>query len=239
MMRQVVLLESGRRRSRPTPAAGVVSVVLHGGLILLAVVATAEGSRGVRDPQAESRIHFARPLPTRQAAPVSQRSPARRQTADAQAVPRLNPSPVPSFQIPDVLPVVDAPLFDPSVQAELRELAESGSATGVSGLSSGAPDGAYTRHEVEEPAATVPGLTGPRYPESLQRARVEGRVRVRFVVGVDGRADGAPVILFATRSEFAASVREFLARARYRPARIGGKAVPQLVEQEFIFELRT
>ena len=42
--------------------------------------------------------------------------------------------------------------------------------------------------------------------------------------------------LFATRSEFAASVREFLARAR---ARIGGQAVPQLVEQEFVFELRT
>lgn len=237
-MRQVVLLESGRRRSRPTPTAGVVSVGLHGGLILLAVVATAEGSRGIRDPQAEPRIHFAPSAPTRQAAPVSKQSPARMQTADARAVPRLDLSAAPSFQIPDVLPVVDAPL-DPSVQAELRELAEGGSAIGVSALSSGVPDGAYARHEVEEPAATVPGITGPRYPESLQRALVEGRVRVRFVVGVDGRADEAPVILFATRPEFAASVREFLACARYRPARIGGSAVPQLVEQEFVFELRT
>lgn len=235
-MREVVLLESRHRRP-PSPTAALVSAALHGGLILLAVVATAEGSRALRDPLSEPRIHFASPRPVQPAGtPAPERSSARRPAADAVRSPRLIPSVVPSLQVPDVLPRTDEPLFDPGIQAELREVTRRNAGIG-GGLSSGAAV-PYRRHEVDQPAASIPGQPGPRYPEALLRGRVEGRVRVRFVVGTDGRADGVPEILFATRPEFAESVRAWLAKARYRPASISGIPVSQLVEQEFVFELR-
>ncbi|HUF66753.1 MAG TPA: energy transducer TonB [Gemmatimonadaceae bacterium] len=123
----------------------------------------------------------------------------------------------------------------------IRELGErltvGPTASGDPGLASPLSGGAYSRDQVEEPAAFLADQPGPRYPELLLHERATGRVRARFVVGVAGRADGSPEIVFATRQEFASSVRAFLARARYRPALIGGKPVPQLVEQEFVFEL--
>lgn len=233
-MRGVVLLES--RRSRST-AAPVVSVMLHGGVILLAVTATADGFRPVREPLVESRIHYARPQPAQpRGALVPDRSQSRFRSADASLVPRSPASPT-QFQIPDVLPPADASLFDPSVTAELKALA-SGDAGIGEGLTSGISDSPYRVEEVDVPAAAISGQRGPRYPGSLLNARVEGRVRVRFVVDAGGRAEGVPEILSATRPEFTESVRAYLAAARYRPASVRGVRVAQIVEQEFVFTLR-
>lgn len=240
-MRELVLLESGRRQSRPTPAAGIVSIGIHGGLAMLAVIATAQSSSGSRDPSSETRVHYAAPAPA-PARPVQQRSvpdPPRPQSRFAVPLPGMPQHPTVSPQIPDVIPPLGESLFDPSVIRELGEGLTAGPATsGDPGLASPPSGGAYSRAQVEEPAAFLPDQAGPRYPEPLLHERATGRVRARFVVGAAGRVDGTPEIVFATHSEFASAVLVFLARARYRPARIGGKPVPQLVEQEFAFELK-
>lgn len=236
-MRELVLLESGRRQFRPTPVAGIVSIGLHGGLAVLAVIATAQPPWASRDSTSETRVHFAAPAPTSTAPPHTAPEPSRSQKRPVVALPGVQHLTV-SPQIPDLLPQSGASLSDPSAIAELGEfLAVGPTASGYSGLASPAPGGAYSRDQVEEPAAFLADQAGPRYPEPLLHQRIAGRVRVRFVVGVTGRAEDEPEIVFATRSEFASSVRAFLAKARYRPARIGGKPVPQLVEQEFVFEL--
>lgn len=239
-MRQLVLIESGRRQSKSTPATGMMSAALHGVLVLLAVLATEQSTRGLREPRSETRVHFASPRPTRtpQAPPATAERSQEKQATASPRLPELTWRPPVSIEIPNVLPPLGTSLHDPSVAAELAEHLTTGAGGArPHGLGSPTSGGAYLREEVDVPAAFLADQSGPRYPELLLRERIAGRVRVRFVVGVKGRADHAPEFVFATRPEFAASVRDFLATARYRPARIGGKPVPQLVEQEFVFAL--
>lgn len=237
-MRELVLLESGRRRPSATSGAGIVSIGIHAGLAVLAVIATAQTPLALRDSTSETRVYFAAPAPAQPASPRAASDPSRSRSKPAVVLPGMPRHSAVSPQIPDFLPPPGASLFDPSVIRELGQRLTVAPATpGDPGLATALSGGAYSREQVEEPAAFLADQSGPRYPDSLLHERATGRVRVRFVVGVAGRAEGAPEIVFATHSEFASSVRAFLATARYRPARIGGKPVPQLVEQEFVFEL--
>jgi hypothetical protein len=68
---------------------------------------------------------------------------------------------------------------------------------------------------------------------------VEGDVVARFVVDTLGRVEpGSIAILAATHALFAAEVRAWLSRTRYRPAEYEGRVVRQLVEQRIGFALR-
>jgi hypothetical protein len=63
-------------------------------------------------------------------------------------------------------------------------------------------------------------------------------VVVRYVVDTLGRADPYTLeVLRASRVEFAMAVREALPFMRFTPARMGAKAVPQMVEQPFNFRI--
>ncbi len=231
-MRGFALMESGRRTRRRAGFGGVASTLLHLGAIALAVEATAGRGEVTAGPR-QVRIHYASPPPERsvlRAAPAARSvsRPTRAALPPAAAVPTLNAI------VPDGIPPIGETLVSPSEFA--RGLAD------VAAFEPGSPPltgagGAYNAHQVDEPAAYIGNQPAPRYPARLVQERVSGRVRVRFVVGAAGRAEGGAEILAATDSLFAASVREFVARARYRPARVGGNPVSQLVEQEFVFEL--
>lgn len=98
---------------------------------------------------------------------------------------------------------------------------------------------AYTADHVDEPArmdAATPAV--PMYPESLYKARVPGRVVVEFVVDTTGRAEMETVgVVSATDPLFTEAVRRALPDARFKPARIAGHPVPQVVRQPFTFVL--
>lgn len=96
---------------------------------------------------------------------------------------------------------------------------------------------AYTADRVDEPARMDPAAPiAPVYPESLYRARVPGRVVVEFVVDTTGRAEAETVgVVSATDPLFTQAVRHALADARFKPARVGGRLVPQIVRQPFTF----
>lgn len=95
----------------------------------------------------------------------------------------------------------------------------------------------FTAASVDEPAAYREGTAVPAYPDSLYRAQVSGHVVARFVVDTMGAVDGQTVkIVSATLPPFAASVEQALRRAVFSPARVGGRAVPQLVEMPFDFK---
>jgi bla regulator protein blaR1 len=101
-----------------------------------------------------------------------------------------------------------------------------------------APDQAYFEFQVEQPVTPVITTAGPRYPDLLRNAGVEGEVLAEFVVGPDGTADVRSFkVLKATHDLFTKAVREALPRMRFNPARVGGKAVRQLVQQPFTFSL--
>ena len=100
-------------------------------------------------------------------------------------------------------------------------------------------NGIYTPDLVDEQVAPRPGNPKPRYPESLRAAGIEGDVNVQFVVDTTGRVD-EPSIKFSSHIHelFMDAIRVSLRRARFFPARLAGTVVPQLVQQEFRFELR-
>lgn len=92
---------------------------------------------------------------------------------------------------------------------------------------------------VDVPAALRSGSPLPRYPDILRQSRIEGGVRVRFVVNEDGRADLASlVVLESTHPAFVESVRAVLPRLRFTQARVGRDRVKQVVEVPFGFQLR-
>jgi|SRR5687768_9303366 len=96
----------------------------------------------------------------------------------------------------------------------------------------------YFEFQVEKPVAPAPGNTGPRYPDILRSANVEGEVLAQFVVDEAGRAEmGTFKILKSSHQLFTDAVRESLSEARYVPAELGGVRVRQLVQQPFVFQL--
>jgi TonB family protein len=88
------------------------------------------------------------------------------------------------------------------------------------------------------------------YPPRLRSAGFMGQVVMQFVVDTTGRVDRATIRdLFPAGAaaldaegrpiydEFVRSIRQALVTARYRPARVGGCLVRQLVQQPFQFKL--
>lgn len=105
------------------------------------------------------------------------------------------------------------------------------------GLPSG--NGVLDADGVDVPVRLRANAPLPRYPEILRQSRVPGFVRVRFVVSAEGRAELNTVeILEQSHPAFAEAVRNVLPRLRFTPARVGTRAVRQVVEIPFGFELR-
>jgi TonB family protein len=100
-------------------------------------------------------------------------------------------------------------------------------------------DTVFSLTEVDSAVMVDPTSAAPTYPPALLRLGVEGTVMVRYVVDSLGHADVSTLeVIRASRVEFAMAVREVLPFMRFTPARMGPKAVPQLVEQPFNFRIR-
>ena len=96
----------------------------------------------------------------------------------------------------------------------------------------------YFEFQVERPAQQTPGTGDLRYPTELRQAAVEGEVLAQFVVGADGRyVDETFKVLKSNHQLFTEAVKTALPAMQFTPAMVGGKAVPQLVQQPFTFSL--
>jgi hypothetical protein len=81
------------------------------------------------------------------------------------------------------------------------------------------PAHVYLELQVQKQAYTMAGSPEPRYPMDMRADKIEGEV------------------LRATHQGFVAAVRAALPFMRFSPAEIGGRRVPQMVQQPFTFEL--
>ncbi len=100
------------------------------------------------------------------------------------------------------------------------------------------PPEVYTELEVDIAAERDPESEGPSYPEDLLDRKIEGAVRVRFVIDSTGHADETTfAVLEASEAGFIEAVRLALPRMRFRPAHMGPRRVPQRVEQSFEFRI--
>lgn len=100
-------------------------------------------------------------------------------------------------------------------------------------------DGPYLEFQVERPVTQAPGSPGPRYPDALRDAKIEGTVMAQFVVDTTGHVlPGSFRVLKAPAdTEFVVSVRSALPNMRFEPALVGGRKVRQFVQQPFQFQL--
>lgn len=96
----------------------------------------------------------------------------------------------------------------------------------------------YFDFQVEVHATARPGSKGPVYPQALRDAKIEGQVLVQFVVDTLGVPDARTFkVLRSDNAGFTDAVRAALTDMRFEPARVGGRAVKQLVQSPFMFSL--
>jgi TonB family protein len=226
------LPESNAKRPRRT-GGFVVSTLAHAALIALAVRATGLTAAPAPKPKTKPLIYVAAKLPLepRPVNPVPRSARTSTELATV-AVPTLPPVITP--EIPDGIPnarsmdKMIAGMFEPRASVA----AQPGPSPNVAG------DSPFTAYTVEQAVIALPGSAQPRYPSMLQSAGLEGDVRTQFVVDTLGRVEqGSVHVLESTHDMFTTSVRDALARARFRPAEVGGRTVRQLVEQTFTFRI--
>jgi TonB family protein len=96
----------------------------------------------------------------------------------------------------------------------------------------------FFEFQVEDPVSAAPGQRGPRYPDVLRQANVEGEVLAQFVVDQYGQPDmNTFKVLKSDHELFTKAVYESLGDMRFKAAEVGGKAVKQLVQMPFQFNL--
>lgn len=97
--------------------------------------------------------------------------------------------------------------------------------------------GVYTADQVQEPALLAPGSASPTFPDSLWQAGVGGRVVAEFIVSAQGVIEpGTFGIASSTHPAFSSAVRSALEGAVFRPAKLAGRNVRQLVQLPFVFD---
>ena len=227
-----MLLESGsksRRASAPRDAA--VSVMIHGVVILGAIVATAPATRQLVKAVEQAQVVFVPqappPMPARPIPPSLQvpSASARRW----------------SFTVPTVVPPAIPPIEPGPIVNEQTIAASSPIGAAVPGTGSAQALGSqvFQVDQVERAVAPYPDNVPPRYPPALQSAAVDGEVVAQFGVDTLGKVELPSIkIVRSSHDLFERAVRDALARARFHAAQIGGVRVRQLVEQRFAFSLR-
>jgi len=227
------LLES-RALTERTMAGSAFSFVAHCAIITAAVFATRQVV--MPPPEATSEtLNYVLP-------PEKPPLPAPQAPLPAEPhVPRGFQIPLAPVEIPNVLPPIDLskPVTDP--RNYTGHGVEGGTADGDSTLKTPIRDLSATLYEfqVEKPAALIPGVATPVYPELLKSAGIEGKVLVAFVVDTTGRAEMSSLkIMQSDHPLFTEAVRVALPRMRFLPAEAGGKKVRQFAQMPFVFSLK-
>lgn len=233
-MRTMHLIESAHTGHATSGIHSFLSVSAHVAIMLAALYATTRPAME-RETAPDSRVYF---VPERLMT-VTPNVPVTRAVTPKPAAPAPVQSKVaaaPSAE-PVSIPAVDVSLADPSAAAPAGPVPSGLEGTGAVDAGLTGRSGPYDVGEVEVPAAPL-SKSGPDYPERAIRLAISGSATARFIVNAGGRVEKEIVILDSTSPDFTSAVRDFLRRARYRPARVGDLPVRQMVEQRFVFELR-
>ncbi|HEX9484616.1 MAG TPA: M56 family metallopeptidase [Gemmatimonadaceae bacterium] len=101
-------------------------------------------------------------------------------------------------------------------------------------------DGPYVEFQVENQARQIPGTGKLTYPAAMRQAQREGEVLAQFVIDPNGVPDASTFrVLKSSDPAFTAAVHEALSSMRFVPARVGGRAVRQVVQEPFTFALQS
>jgi protein TonB len=134
-----------------------------------------------------------------------------------------------------IAPMARAPGFDPAWLG--RGGAPNSRASGSADVGWQDTGTAATLSEVDEPVTYLDGPL-PVYPAALHQVGVEGWVELRYIVGLDGRAEPHSIeIVRSSNAGFDVPAIDAIKGSRFRTARLKGRPVRQLVEQIVRFRL--
>ena len=226
------LIESKPKKVR-TWKQQTMSIVLHLSIGYAAIKATAGAAEELKAVLMDTTSFHLAPVPP-PPPPPDQPPP--------EAIVTANPPPL-GFQT--VMPPTEIPKDIPPVNLNEKFNAadfsgkgvEGGIATGVVGGTGPVTGETFLQDQVDDPVQVLSKVQ-PRYPPVLQQAGVSGYVEATWVVDTLGHAE--PVswkVLRSTNAQFEAPAREAIMKAVYKPARIKGAAVRQLVQQRISFNI--
>lgn len=230
------LLESNAKKQNPI-AQTLLSLVVHVVLIFAAVQATRGAAAVVQAIVQDTTMMFLTQAPPPPPPPPVEIPP--------DAIVTANPPPqgfqtvMPPTEIPTTIPPVNL-----SERFDARDFSgkgvEGGIATGVVGGVGPVPTvtgETFLVEDVDDPVEPI-NIPRPRYPPVLQSAGISGSVDVEYVVSTEGKAEPASFrIIASTNRQFEEPAREAIMRATFRPARVRGQPVRQLVRQRISFNI--
>lgn len=215
------LVESAPHR-KPSGRAGLVSALFHSALILGAIYATASGAAS--DVVATAAT---------QAEKILWVKPSQPAAAPAAPAPKPKPKAKPVVA-PTKVPTATPPI-DPNAQPTVEPDAGAPTTTNLAG---GGTPGAFNSFEVDVEVVAIAGTVRPQYPDMLRSSGTEGQVIAQFIVNEKGRADRKSFkVVSSSHALFSDAVSRALPQMRFKPAKIAGKPVSQLVQQLFVFKL--
>lgn len=229
------LLESKQKKFK-SGWQSAVSFVVHAVLLVALVKASTGAAETLREILQDTTMVFLKaPEPP---------PPPEQQPPPPDAIVTANPPPM-GFQTvvpPDQIPT-DIPPVNLNERFDARDFSgrgvEGGIAAGIIG-GTGPVDvqaETYLEADVDDPVSLVSRVT-PRYPPVMQQAGISGRVDVQYVVDTTGRAEPASWrVLRSSNRQFEEPAREAIMKAVFKPARIRGQPVRQLVQQVISFNI--
>ena len=231
------LIESKPKKERTTGGL-VISVVFHTILISAAVYGTLQAKEKLEKPKQEKVEFVEMKKKDEPPPPKEEPKPLPKDVVAAPPPPKGFVVLTAPIKVPDVLPDIDLSKKVTDEADFSGKGVAGGRANGVVGGTAVNTDQPYFEFQVEKPVVPAPGNTGPRYPEMLKSANVEGTVLAQFVVDTTGRVEpNSFKVLKSDHDLFSQSVRSALANMKFLPAEVGGRKVKQLVQQPFQFQL--
>ncbi len=229
------LIESKQKKFQSTKQT-IISTIVHGLLIFAALKVSSGAAETLKEILQDTTMVFLKP-PEPPPPPENEPPPP-------DVIVSANPPPM-GFQT--VIPPTDIPKEIPPIDLNQKfnaadfsgKRVEGGIAKGIVG-GTGPVDvnvETFLEAEVDDPVRPI-NIPRPRYPPVMQQAGIEGRVEVQYVVDTTGHAEpGSWRVLRSTNKAFEEPAREAIMKAVFRPARIRGQAVRQLVQQAITFNI--
>ena len=229
------LIESKPKRER-TLGETVVSVVVHVLLIAGAAAATKGAAETVRQVISGTTSFVLKPPPP--PPPPPDDPPPENVVVSANPPPQGFQTLVPPKEIPTEIPPVNLTEKFDAKNFSGRGV-EGGIATGIVGGTGPVviTGETFTIDQVDDPVVFQSGPP-PRYPPILKASGVEGRVVLTFVVGTDGRVEAGTIkVVSSTNKQFEEPAIEAVRKSIFKPAKMRGQAVRQLVQQPVSFTI--
>ena len=225
------LIESQPKKFRSF-GQSAVSAVLHVVLAYGAIRATSGAAESLREILQDTTMIWVKP-PEPEAPPP----PPPEAVVTAQAPPQGFLTVVAPTEIPKDIPPVNL-----SERFDARDFTgkgvEGGIATGiVGGTGPVSTTETFVEAEVDDPVRPI-DIPKPKYPPVLQQAGIAGSVDVQYVVDTLGKAEPPSWrVLRSTNKAFEDPARDAIMAGSFKPARIRGQAVRQLVQQRISFNI--